>query len=128
MLWDRKSWFCFAETKIPKHMVDYCIYINGQGITLTEAKLIVLHLHCFPQKQMAEFLILSKNTVKTYVRFLHSKLNVHCVAEVIRLAIKEGFDIDGMYEEIVFIELEEIRAFKKKYRMVDLEGGKKKKD
>ena len=109
-------------------MVDYCIYINGQGITLTEVKLIVLHLHCFPQKQMAEFLSLSKNTVKTYVRFLHSKLNVHCVAELIRLSIKEGFDIDGRYEGMVFIELSEIKKFKDKYRMVDLEGGKKKKD
>jgi len=98
------------------------IRINGIDFTLKEVKLIVLQLHAFTQPQMGDFLNFTESTTRSYIRDLYNKVDVHCVVELIRFSIKGSFDIDGHYKGQTFIDLEELKKYKDKYKIWDFDG------
>lgn len=96
-------------------MYDYYLYINGRGVTLTEAKILVLNLYYFTQIEMSIFLKKTESTMKTYVKNLNAKLDVHCPTQMYQFSIKHGFDELGNFNGIEIIPKIEIATFRDKH-------------
>jgi DNA-binding NarL/FixJ family response regulator len=74
-----------------------CIVINGHTLTEVEKELMPMLIKDFPRKMMAVLRKTSVNTINAQLRFLYSQLKVKSNIEAIKLALKSGYDWDGIF-------------------------------
>jgi DNA-binding CsgD family transcriptional regulator len=72
----------------------------GTYLTPQEARIVSLLRRAYSRTQIAWMLKISERTLNTHVNNILRKLRLHTNAEIIVLAMDEGFDKEGKFQNI----------------------------
>lgn len=78
------------------------IYYNlaGKKISEHDCKIISLVIKGNLRKNICTELNISENTLDTEMRILYAKLQIHDKIELFKIAIENGFTLDGTYTNV----------------------------
>ena len=76
---------------------DGDIILNGHKLTGVEKLLVPMEIKDYPRKRMAAERSKSVNTINAEMRLLFAHVHVNSKGGLVRLAIRSGYDWDGIY-------------------------------